>query len=227
MQTRVNSVSLLLQAQDLATAQKLADRIYHLHQVFYCDPFNDMHNPYERGAGPARPPGRSRRGAAAADEADGNRDRPYRRSDEPRGSITTARKRSDRPCSPPEVAPEVFLHPALVIISTGHGVHKFGRRLPNKVFRRRAVTQRLQRLVGRLHRRHKDGAPAGNPDAVTSKEFPIAQCAGTRSMKNRYVERVGNRPHLIFGRHAGKEHRVDALGLIRPSPLYRIIQAID
>ena len=33
-----------IQAQDLATAQKLADRIYHTTQVFYCDPFGDMHN---------------------------------------------------------------------------------------------------------------------------------------------------------------------------------------
>ena len=35
---------LAVQAQDLATAQKLADRIYHTTQVFYCDPFGDMHN---------------------------------------------------------------------------------------------------------------------------------------------------------------------------------------
>ena len=33
-----------VQAKDLATAQELADRIYHTTQVFYCDPFGDMHN---------------------------------------------------------------------------------------------------------------------------------------------------------------------------------------
>ena len=33
-----------VQAKDLATAQALADRIYHTTQVFYCDPFGDMHN---------------------------------------------------------------------------------------------------------------------------------------------------------------------------------------
>ncbi len=33
-----------VQAKDLVTAQVLADRIYHTTQVFYCDPFGDMHN---------------------------------------------------------------------------------------------------------------------------------------------------------------------------------------
>jgi 4-hydroxy-tetrahydrodipicolinate synthase len=33
-----------VQAEDLVTAQALADRIYHTTQVFYCDPFGDMHN---------------------------------------------------------------------------------------------------------------------------------------------------------------------------------------
>ena len=33
-----------VQAKDMATAQKLADRIYYTTQVFYCDPFGDMHN---------------------------------------------------------------------------------------------------------------------------------------------------------------------------------------
>lgn len=33
-----------VQAKDLVTAQELADRIYHTTQVFYCDPFGDMHN---------------------------------------------------------------------------------------------------------------------------------------------------------------------------------------
>ena len=33
-----------VQAKDLVTAQALADRIYHTTQVFYCDPFGDMHN---------------------------------------------------------------------------------------------------------------------------------------------------------------------------------------
>jgi len=33
-----------VQAKDLATPQELADRIYHTTQVFYCDPFGDMHN---------------------------------------------------------------------------------------------------------------------------------------------------------------------------------------
>ena len=33
-----------VQARDLVTAQGLADRIYHTTQVFYCDPFGDMHN---------------------------------------------------------------------------------------------------------------------------------------------------------------------------------------
>lgn len=33
-----------VQAQDLATAQEIADRIYHTTQVFYADPFGDMHN---------------------------------------------------------------------------------------------------------------------------------------------------------------------------------------
>lgn len=33
-----------VQAKDLATAQDLADRIYFTTQVFYCDPFGDMHN---------------------------------------------------------------------------------------------------------------------------------------------------------------------------------------
>ena len=33
-----------VQARDLATAQALADRIYHTTQVFYADPFGDMHN---------------------------------------------------------------------------------------------------------------------------------------------------------------------------------------
>ena len=33
-----------VQAKDLATAQELADRIYYTTQVFYCDPFGDMHN---------------------------------------------------------------------------------------------------------------------------------------------------------------------------------------
>jgi len=32
------------QARDLAAAQELADRIYYTTQVFYCDPFGDMHN---------------------------------------------------------------------------------------------------------------------------------------------------------------------------------------
>ena len=31
-------------AKDLASAQELADRIYYTTQVFYCDPFGDMHN---------------------------------------------------------------------------------------------------------------------------------------------------------------------------------------
>ena len=33
-----------VQAKDLASAQELADRIYYTTQVFYCDPFGDMHN---------------------------------------------------------------------------------------------------------------------------------------------------------------------------------------
>jgi len=33
-----------VQARDLAAAQELADRIYYTTQVFYCDPFGDMHN---------------------------------------------------------------------------------------------------------------------------------------------------------------------------------------
>ena len=33
-----------VQAKDLPKAQELADRIYHTTQVFYCDPFGDMHN---------------------------------------------------------------------------------------------------------------------------------------------------------------------------------------
>ena len=33
-----------VQAKNLATAQKLADRIYYTTQVFYSDPFGDMHN---------------------------------------------------------------------------------------------------------------------------------------------------------------------------------------
>lgn len=33
-----------VQAKDLRTAQELADRIYHTTQVFYCEPFGDMHN---------------------------------------------------------------------------------------------------------------------------------------------------------------------------------------
>jgi len=33
-----------VQAKDLAAAQELADRIYYTTQVFYCDPFGDMHN---------------------------------------------------------------------------------------------------------------------------------------------------------------------------------------
>lgn len=33
-----------VQAKDLATAQELSDRIYYTTQVFYCDPFGDMHN---------------------------------------------------------------------------------------------------------------------------------------------------------------------------------------
>ena len=33
-----------VQAKDLATAQELADSIYYTTQVFYCDPFGDMHN---------------------------------------------------------------------------------------------------------------------------------------------------------------------------------------
>ena len=33
-----------VQAKDMATAQKLADRIYYTTQVFYSDPFGDMHN---------------------------------------------------------------------------------------------------------------------------------------------------------------------------------------
>ena len=33
-----------VKASDLSTAQELADRIYHMTQVFYCDPFGDMHN---------------------------------------------------------------------------------------------------------------------------------------------------------------------------------------
>ena len=33
-----------VKAKDLVTAQTLADRIYHTTQVFYCDPFGDMHN---------------------------------------------------------------------------------------------------------------------------------------------------------------------------------------
>jgi 4-hydroxy-tetrahydrodipicolinate synthase len=33
-----------VQAKDLAAAQDLADRIYHTTQVFYCEPFGDMHN---------------------------------------------------------------------------------------------------------------------------------------------------------------------------------------
>ncbi|NBP72886.1 MAG: dihydrodipicolinate synthase family protein [Alphaproteobacteria bacterium] len=33
-----------VQARDLAAAQDLADRIYYTTQVFYCDPFGDMHN---------------------------------------------------------------------------------------------------------------------------------------------------------------------------------------
>ena len=33
-----------VKAQDLAKAQELADRIYLTTQVFYCDPFGDMHN---------------------------------------------------------------------------------------------------------------------------------------------------------------------------------------
>jgi 4-hydroxy-tetrahydrodipicolinate synthase len=33
-----------IQAKDLAAAEELADRIYYTTQVFYCDPFGDMHN---------------------------------------------------------------------------------------------------------------------------------------------------------------------------------------
>ena len=33
-----------VQAQDLKTAQELADRIYYTTEVFYADPFGDMHN---------------------------------------------------------------------------------------------------------------------------------------------------------------------------------------
>ena len=33
-----------VQVKDLTAAQKLADRIYHTTQVFYCNPFGDMHN---------------------------------------------------------------------------------------------------------------------------------------------------------------------------------------
>jgi 4-hydroxy-tetrahydrodipicolinate synthase len=33
-----------VQAKDLAAAEELADRIYYTTQVFYCDPFGDMHN---------------------------------------------------------------------------------------------------------------------------------------------------------------------------------------
>jgi 4-hydroxy-tetrahydrodipicolinate synthase len=33
-----------VQAQDLARAQELAARIWHTTEVFYCDPFGDMHN---------------------------------------------------------------------------------------------------------------------------------------------------------------------------------------
>lgn len=33
-----------VQAQDLKAAQAIADRIYYTTQVFYCDPFGDMHN---------------------------------------------------------------------------------------------------------------------------------------------------------------------------------------
>lgn len=33
-----------VQARELAAAQELADRIYYTTQVFYCDPFGDMHN---------------------------------------------------------------------------------------------------------------------------------------------------------------------------------------
>ena len=33
-----------VRAKDLAAAQHAADRIYHTTQVFYCDPFGDMHN---------------------------------------------------------------------------------------------------------------------------------------------------------------------------------------
>ena len=33
-----------VRAKDMATAQKLADRIYYTTQVFYSDPFGDMHN---------------------------------------------------------------------------------------------------------------------------------------------------------------------------------------
>lgn len=33
-----------VKAQDLTTAQALSERIYHTTQVFYCDPFGDMHN---------------------------------------------------------------------------------------------------------------------------------------------------------------------------------------
>jgi 4-hydroxy-tetrahydrodipicolinate synthase len=33
-----------VKAQDLKTAQELADRIYHTTEVFYANPFGDMHN---------------------------------------------------------------------------------------------------------------------------------------------------------------------------------------
>ena len=33
-----------VEAKDLELAQELADRIFHTTQVFYCDPFSDMHN---------------------------------------------------------------------------------------------------------------------------------------------------------------------------------------
>ena len=37
-------LTVTLGAKDLPKAQELADRIYHTTQVFYCDPFGDMHN---------------------------------------------------------------------------------------------------------------------------------------------------------------------------------------
>ncbi len=33
-----------VEAKDRELAQELADRIFHTTQVFYCDPFGDMHN---------------------------------------------------------------------------------------------------------------------------------------------------------------------------------------